>query len=199
MKQSSRLPAAEPRPASGEAALRVFVGRSYSGATTAEIAREAGISEPILYRHFPSKRTLFFACLDQAWLDLRTAWEARIEELGPKDAVLAIGQTALRLREQRVLLPNLWIQALSEAGVDPEIRLHLGSQLQEVHDFVAELIRGSQAAGGVPADRDPEAEAWIFVSAGLLVSFADRLGGVLGHDDFAAIAAQRYRWLTGSG
>ena len=32
----------------------------------------------------------------------------------------------------------------------------------------------------MPADRDPDAEAWIFVAGGLLRSFADRLGGVLG-------------------
>jgi len=119
--------------------------------------------------------------------------------LGPEDAVEAIGQTALRLRQQRVLLPNLWIQALSEAGVDSEIRQHLSSQMREVHDFVADVIRRSQAAGGVPLDREPEAEAWIFVAGGLLISVADRLGGLLAHDDFAAIAAQRYRWLTGSG
>jgi AcrR family transcriptional regulator len=141
---------------------------------------------------------LFFACLDQAWSELRQAWETKIAELGPENAVLAIGKTALRLRKQRVLLPNLWIQALSEAGVDVEIRRHLGRQVREVHDFVADCIRRSQAAGGVPADRDAEAEAWIFVAGGLLVSVADRLGGLLGHDDFAAIAAQRYRWLTGS-
>ena len=47
--------------------MKVFSTGSYSGATTAEIAREAGISEPILYRHFASKRELYFACLDEAW------------------------------------------------------------------------------------------------------------------------------------
>jgi len=53
-----RLPAAERRQAILEAALRVFSNSSYDGATTAEIAREAGVSEPILYRHFASKREL---------------------------------------------------------------------------------------------------------------------------------------------
>ena len=47
--------------------MTVFSTGSYSGATTAEIAREAGVSEPILYRHFASKRELYFACLDEAW------------------------------------------------------------------------------------------------------------------------------------
>lgn len=179
--------------------MPVFVRSSYSGATTAEIARAAGVSEPILYRHFGSKRELFFACLDRAWEMLREAWAAKMAALPAHDAVTAIGQTALNLRKQRTLLPNLWVQALSEAGVDPVIRKHLQAQMREVHDFIADTIRSSQAAGGVAADRDPDAEAWIFIAGGLLVSVADRLGGVLGHDDFTAIATQRYRWLTGSG
>ena len=177
--------------------MRVFAGGSYSGATTAEIAREACVSEPILYRHFASKRELYFACLEAAWSDLRAAFEARAEELGEADAVRAIGQTARGLRGKRVLPPNLWVQALTEAGEDPEIRKYVGRHMREVHNYVSALIRRSQAAGGVPADRDPDAEAWIFIAGGLLVSVADRLGGVLGHDDFTAIATQRYRWLLG--
>jgi hypothetical protein len=94
---------------------------------------------------------------------------------------------------------TLWMQALNEAGEDEEIRGFLRAQLREVHDFVAAAMRRAQAAGGVPADRDADAEAWIFVGAALLLSFADRLGGLLGPDDFGAMAEQRHRWLTGRG
>ena len=66
-----RLPAAERRQAIVDAALPVFATGSYSGATTADIAREAGISEPILYRHFASKRELYLACLEAAWVSFR--------------------------------------------------------------------------------------------------------------------------------
>ena len=71
----ARLPAAQRRATVVAAALEVFGSGSYAGSTTAEIARAAGVSEPIIYRHFPSKRELWFACLDQAWSDLRTAIE----------------------------------------------------------------------------------------------------------------------------
>ncbi|MBA2460160.1 MAG: TetR/AcrR family transcriptional regulator [Actinobacteria bacterium] len=194
-----RLSAPERRQRIVESALGVFAGGSYSGATTADIARAAGISEPILYRHFSSKRELYFACLDEAWSRLRTAFEEKIAEFGDADAVQAIGQTSLALRDLRVLPPTLWIQALTEAGEDQEIRRYLSRHMREVHDFVADAVRRAQAAGGVPADRDADAEAWIFISAGLLVSVADRLGGLLGHADFQAIAAQRHRWLLGTG
>ncbi len=60
---------------------------------------------------------------------------------------------------------TLWIQALTEAGEDEEIRSYLRRQLREVHDYIAAAVRRAQVAGGVPQDRDPDAEAWIFVGA----------------------------------
>ena len=60
-----RLPAEERRAAVLDTACRVFGRCSYRGATTAEIAREAGVTEPILYRHFDSKRALYLACLER--------------------------------------------------------------------------------------------------------------------------------------
>jgi hypothetical protein len=123
--------------------------------------------------------------------------EEKFAELGEANGVRAVGQTGMRLRRERVLLPNLWIQGVTEAAGDAEIQKIVRRHMREVHDFVADVIRRAQAAGGVPADRDPDAEAWIFLAGGFLVSFADRLGGVLSHDDFEAITKQRYRWLLG--
>ena len=60
--------------------MTVFSTGSYSGATTAEIARVAGISEPILYRHFGSKRELYFACLDEAWRRLRQVFAEKLQQ-----------------------------------------------------------------------------------------------------------------------
>ena len=196
---AQRLPAAERRHALVAAALDVFSEGSYAGATTAQIAKRAGVTEPVLYRHFPSKRHLYFACLDRAWADVRAAFEGRIAEMGDARAVQAIAQTSTGLRSVKVKLPNLWMQAITEAGQDDEIRRFVAAHLREVHDFVAGAIRLAQAAGAVPPDRDPDAEAWIFLAGGLLVSFADRLGGLISHDDFTAIARQRQRWLLGEG
>ena len=71
-----RLTADARRQAVLDTACRVFSRSSYRGATTAEIAREAGISEPILYRHFGSKRDLYLACLDEAWRSFREVCRA---------------------------------------------------------------------------------------------------------------------------
>ena len=196
----TRLPAAERRQAIVEAALRVFAGGSYSGSRTAEIARAAGISEPILYRHFASKRELYLACLESAWTSFRAALDTKLDERGDREAVIAIGEASREFHASGGVKPvTLWIQALTEAGEDEEIRAFLRGQLRDVHDYIAGTVRRAQAAGGVPADRDPDAEAWIFVGTALLLSFADRLGGLLGPDDFARMAAERRRWLMGTG
>ena len=42
-----------------------------------------------------------------------------------------------------------WIQALTEASDDAEIRRFLRKQMREVHDFVSDVIRRSQEAGGI--------------------------------------------------
>ena len=49
-----RMAAADRRRHLIETAIRVFTDGSYRGTTTAEIALAAGVSEPILYRHFAS-------------------------------------------------------------------------------------------------------------------------------------------------
>ena len=187
-----RMAAGERRQAVLETACRVFSRSSYRGATTAEIAREAGISEPILYRHFGSKRDLYLACLDEAWDSFRAEAEEAVAT-NPLQCLGAIADAYMR-GGLRLRLVDLWIQALTEASEDAVIAAALRDQVREVHDFFADVIRDGQARGVVHADRDPVAEAWIFVAAGLLATMDSRLGGLLG-DDLERVRAERRRWM----
>ena len=194
----TRLSGPERRAAVVETACRIFAKGSYHGSTTAQIARETGVSEPILYRHFASKRELYLACLDTVWERVRELWDKAIErEQDPANWLKTIGKAYLEARASaRIVLVDLWIQALTEAADDPEIRRALRQQVREVHDFVAGLIRRAQEAGGVLPGRDPDAEAWIFISLGLLSTIDHRLGNLVG-DDFEDIVASRRAWMTG--
>jgi AcrR family transcriptional regulator len=196
--KSSRLSAPERRAAVVETACRVFAKSSYHGSTTAQIARETGVTEPVLYRHFSSKRELYLVCLGVAWDRLRTLWEkALASEPDPSAWLGTLGKTYLQARAaDRVIVVDLWIQALTEAADDPEIRRGLRDQVREVHDFVAGVIRRSQEAGGVKPERDADAEAWIFISLGLLTTIDRRLGNLVG-DEFDDIVASRRTWMTG--
>ncbi|HET8606294.1 MAG TPA: TetR/AcrR family transcriptional regulator [Gaiellaceae bacterium] len=193
-----RLPAAERRRAILETACRVFSDSSYRGATTAEIAREAGISEPILYRHFGSKRDLYLACLDEAWRRLRETAEAAVEQQrGHVSCIGAVAECYMR-SEERVRLVDLWIQALTVAPEDEAIATALREQIREVHGWFADKLRASQADGSVDPDRDPVAEAWLFIAGGVLVTIDHRLGGFLG-SDIERVKQARKAWLLKTG
>jgi len=45
-------------------AKELFVTLGYPQTTTDKIARAAGVTEPVLYRHFPSKKAMFLEVLD---------------------------------------------------------------------------------------------------------------------------------------
>jgi TetR/AcrR family transcriptional regulator len=189
---SKRLTAEARRQAVLDTACRVFSRSSYRGATTAEIAREAGISEPILYRHFGSKRDLYLACLDEAWRSFRAICEDAVAA-DPAKCLGAIAD-AYMAKGKKIRVIDLWIQALNEASEDKVIAAAVRKQIRDVHDFFADVIRDGQHRGVVHADRDPVAEAWIFVAGGLLATIDSRLGGLLGHDLLAVRAARR-EWL----
>ena len=129
-----RLPAAERRAAIVEAALQVFGERSYVRATTAEIARAAGVSEPILYRHFTSKRDLYIACLDAMSARLQETAESIIAaEPDPREWTFAIPRALDRLRKSAIYPSQMWIQALGEAGEDAELTKYLRRHVRELH------------------------------------------------------------------
>ena len=189
-----RLTAAERRQAVLDTACDVFARSSYRGATTADIARAAQITEPILYRHFGSKRDLYLACLEQAWRQFRAVGEETMEK-NPEGCLGAIADAYMKPgAKARIRLVDLWIQGLTEASDDATIAKAVRRQVREVHDFFAEVIRRGQADGVVHPDRDPVAEAWIFVAGGLLVTIDHRLGGLLGAD-LDRVRASRRAWM----
>src|SRR3954462_5114988 len=55
----SRLDSDERRRAIVQAAVPLFAARGFTGTTTRELAEAAGISEALLFRHFPSKQSLY--------------------------------------------------------------------------------------------------------------------------------------------
>jgi AcrR family transcriptional regulator len=188
-----RLTGVERRQAVLDTACRVFSQSSYRGATTAEIAREAGITEPILYRHFGSKRDLYLACLDEAWRSFREIAEHALAE-DPVGCLGAIAD-AYMAKKSRIRLVDLWIQALNEASGDAVIAKAVRRQIREVHAFFAGVIGHGQQHGAVNPDRDPVAEAWIFIAGGLLATIDHRLGGLLG-DDLERVRASRRAYMS---
>jgi AcrR family transcriptional regulator len=196
MTTAVRMPAAERRQALIDTAIRVFSEGSYHGTTTAEIARAAGISEPILYRHFASKRELYLAALDHVWGKTRASWEQAVAaNPDVRNAFEAMGRAHVTVRDCKFQMAELWVQALGEAAEDPELRKHLRRQMREVHDFIAALITRGQEEGVLHPDRNADAEAWSFLAGGMLGMVGRRVG-LLDDREVSAIRAARLDWLT---
>jgi len=90
-------------------ASRLFAAKGYSNATTAEIAREAGVAEGTIYHHFGSKDGIFLTLFDETM----SGYLAGIEELlaatsGGSDALAALVRFHFRYvsgrREQYLIL-----------------------------------------------------------------------------------------------
>jgi AcrR family transcriptional regulator len=72
-----RLPAADRRVTIVDAALEVFGRRAYDDVSLDEVAARAGVTKPILYRHFASKEELYVNLLDeQAEAMEQKGWQA---------------------------------------------------------------------------------------------------------------------------
>ncbi len=78
-----RLSAAARRELIAAAATELFAERGYRGASIEEIARRAGVTPPVVYDHFSSKRELYRSLLESHFADLREIWQLNFVGDGP--------------------------------------------------------------------------------------------------------------------
>jgi len=90
MKHVSRLTSEERRHAIVDAVRGVFAANGFSGTTTRELAHAAGVSEALLYKHFPSKESLYAAMLDACTRGPSFIEFQRILTLKPSTATLVV-------------------------------------------------------------------------------------------------------------
>lgn len=68
-----RLPAPERRQQLLDVACEMFAERGFHSTSMDDIALTAGVTKPVLYQHFPSKRALYLELLDRIGNDLLRA------------------------------------------------------------------------------------------------------------------------------
>src|SRR5881227_3770267 len=71
-------------------AKRVFARSGYAGASTGELARESEVTEPMLYKHFGSKKGLFLAVLGEFAAQFLSMLQERISLRAEKDILDAL-------------------------------------------------------------------------------------------------------------
>jgi AcrR family transcriptional regulator len=139
-------------------AIEHFAVGGFHGTSTEVIAKEAGISQPYLFRLFRTKRELFLACNDRACEKVLDTFRSAAASAPDDDRLHAMGRAYVeRLLPDRHAILML-MQSYAAAGADAGIREHVRASYGDVVSEVAEL-----------SGAEPEA-VWQFFATGMLLN-----------------------------
>ncbi len=177
-----RLPAEARRAQLLDVAAGLFADRGYARSTTAEIAKAAGVTEPVIYRHFESKRDLFVALVEQTAELTLSIWREKMQAAADPAERLAIllgSNPMTSLGDDEAVRYRIILQAITETG-DAEIHKAVVSHFRAMHAFMESEVEAAQKArkvsGRVPADMI----AWILIDIALGFGVLEAMG-ITGH------------------
>ncbi len=167
-----------------EALLRTAATRGLHATGMREVAAEAGVSLRLVQYYFGTKEELLLAAMQHLAAQFSERALARIRRVrpaggpaNPRDIVAAILTEGLPADEERRTFTVLYTAYFALSLTEPALAIApLVRNSNAVVDVVAAQLRAAQAAGGTPADLDPDTEAvsLLAMSAGLGTSV---LGG----------------------
>lgn len=149
-------------------AIEQFALGGYKGTSTEAIAREAGISQPYLFRLFKTKRDLFIACYDVSHERILETFRGAARGRPKEEALPAMGHAYITelLADKTALLFQMQSYA---ACSDPVIQAR-------VRDCYGTIVKEVTRLSGAAAE-----DVWQFFSHGMLLNVVASL-------DLASIA-----------
>ena len=171
-----------------DAAATIFAESGYTGGSMREIAKRVGVSEPALYRHFPSKEAIFLTMVRLGAGRLRGEAMELIRGLGPRDLrtqLIALFVDRRQAIRRYSVLPRAVMPAVARnPAFLGEVRASL---VEPVRAALTEKVAELDDALGLPADagttRDARVRALIALFVGSFVSST-----VLGDEPDEAVA-----------
>ena len=145
-----------------EIAIEHFAAGGFHGTSTEVIAKQAGISQPYLFRLFRTKRELFVACNDRACEKVLDAFRRAAAGAPAGEELHAMGRAyfdELLPDRHAILMMMQGYVAVSDAEIQEHVRRRYG----EVVDEVVELV-----------DATPE-QVWSFFATGMLLNIVAAL------------------------
>jgi AcrR family transcriptional regulator len=140
-----------------ESAAHCFARYGYRGTTTAKIAAEAGISEPIIYRHFKNKHDLFIALIEKVGDNVFNNWqEAMKQAQTPLDKlkILLYRNPATADKWTQGVYQVLFHAAteVSEPAIQKAILDHYEHYVRSLSSIISEAQQTGQIRTDVPAE-----------------------------------------------
>lgn len=155
-----------------QAMREVFAEKGFEGTTTRELAKAAGVSEALLYRHFPSKQAMYEAMTETCLGERGEAEYNQILSLDPSASTLVllthflISQMLFECKKERRSTDVLVVRSLlSDGDFVRAIYKKRGYSLQKK---MAESLRVARQAGEA-YEVGPEAAlaGWLMKSVGI--------------------------------
>ena len=162
-----RLKAPQRREQLISVATKLFAERGYEATTTAAIAEAAGVTEPILYRHFEGKQELFVAIVrEMSDLTMRHWQELTAGTDDPADAIRRI---ARQFPEHVAKLADAYhvIHGALSSSRDKQVVKVMQEHYVQIEGFFVGIISRGQKAGLVRKDMDPRVPAWQLIYLGI--------------------------------
>ncbi len=135
MSPVTRMSADERREAVLDAAMIEFGLGGYVGTSTESIARRVGVSQPYLFRLFPSKKAIFLAAVERCFDRIQALFETAAEGLTGDAAMSAMGTAYNGLLDDRQILQmqlQMWATACNDDEVRDATRRRMGRLLATV-------------------------------------------------------------------
>jgi AcrR family transcriptional regulator len=168
-----RLPVAERRELITEAAGRLFGERGYEGTRLDDIAAAAGVTKPVLYRHFDSKRDLYLVLLARHRDDLPTFVDTMPPEGSPREWLRAILDRWLQYVETH---SYAWKMLFRDTGGGAEVQAFRQQVHGRARDVLADVIRSLGEGRMRPREAEPLAELMSMGMASLVLWWMDNPG-----------------------
>lgn len=152
--KQTRLPAPQRRALLLTAAGSLFGEHGYDGVTLEQVAIEAGVTKPVLYRHFDSKRALYLALLQAHATALPSFLPGRVDPANPP-ALEPILDHWLAYAEAN---PHAWQMLFRDAGGDEGIRDFRAAVSAEATRVLCDFLHAHPAIDLPPSQLEPTGE-----------------------------------------
>src|SRR2546421_3996979 len=163
----ARLKAPQRREQLMEVATKLFARNGYEATTTAAIALAAGVTEPILYRHFKSKQELFVAIVKAVSNQTMQHWQDLIA--GVDDPAEQIRRIALELPQHMEKLADAYhvLHGALATSRDKKVLAVMKEHYIQIEKFFSKVIAEGQKGGIFRKNIQPRGAAWQLIITGI--------------------------------
>ncbi|GAA1963019.1 TetR/AcrR family transcriptional regulator [Catenulispora subtropica] len=152
-----------------KAAVAEFAVRGLEGTSTGDIAKRVGVSQPYLFRLFPTKRDLFIAAVDHSAAQVRDVFTKAADGKYGAEAMAAMGEAYQDLLLADDELLGMQLQQFA-ACHDPEVQAAVRGVMQGIWHHVENLT-------GAPVENRVD-----FFAKGMLCNMIAAMGRADGGD-----------------